>query len=209
MGTNRHFEHLATCSSDDTLCSAPSRRLGNSQTSWRRPRVWIWLQSKGKHAPKPVQSITWGVVLLWNCHADCVLRPLIERKRRCKENRKTWSLRVHPSEEGPAQSQVWQPAVVLFCKILGQRIDFVKLFWRHHVLFCVHRKRAKLHGQFKGMVRGAQKGALSGKKMQKKKRKTWTFFILLNGLCDVCEISCSSACWNADIHCVCEKPVCF
>ncbi|XP_037534826.1 RRP12-like protein [Nematolebias whitei] len=33
------------------------------------------------------------------------------------------------------------------------------------------RKRAKLHGQFKGMVRGAQKGALSGKKMQKKKRK--------------------------------------
>uniref|UniRef100_A0A1A7YHG6 Ribosomal RNA processing 12 homolog n=1 Tax=Iconisemion striatum TaxID=60296 RepID=A0A1A7YHG6_9TELE len=34
------------------------------------------------------------------------------------------------------------------------------------------RKRAKLHGQFKGMVRGAQKGALSGKKMQKKKRKT-------------------------------------
>uniref|UniRef100_A0A1A8EZW3 Ribosomal RNA processing 12 homolog n=1 Tax=Nothobranchius korthausae TaxID=1143690 RepID=A0A1A8EZW3_9TELE len=34
------------------------------------------------------------------------------------------------------------------------------------------RKRARLHGQFKGMVRGAQKGALSGRKMQKKKRKT-------------------------------------
>ncbi|KAM6916699.1 RRP12-like protein [Xenentodon cancila] len=34
------------------------------------------------------------------------------------------------------------------------------------------RKRAKLHGQFKGMVRGAQQGALSGKKMQRKKRKT-------------------------------------
>ncbi|XP_071336805.1 RRP12-like protein [Trachinotus anak] len=33
------------------------------------------------------------------------------------------------------------------------------------------RKRAKLQGQFKGMVRGAQKGALSGKKMQMKKRK--------------------------------------
>ncbi|XP_041866150.1 RRP12-like protein [Melanotaenia boesemani] len=33
------------------------------------------------------------------------------------------------------------------------------------------RKCAKLHGQFKGMVRGAQKGALSGKKMQAKKRK--------------------------------------
>ncbi|XP_029305253.1 RRP12-like protein [Cottoperca gobio] len=33
------------------------------------------------------------------------------------------------------------------------------------------RKRAKLQGQFKGMVRGAQKGALSGKKMLKNKRK--------------------------------------
>ncbi|XP_077437828.1 RRP12-like protein [Vanacampus margaritifer] len=33
------------------------------------------------------------------------------------------------------------------------------------------RKRAKLQGQFKGMVRGAQKGALSGRKMQKSKRK--------------------------------------
>ncbi|XP_071769461.2 RRP12-like protein [Centroberyx gerrardi] len=33
------------------------------------------------------------------------------------------------------------------------------------------RKRAKLQGQFKGMVRGAQKGALSGKKMQRNKRK--------------------------------------
>ncbi|KAM9808735.1 RRP12-like protein [Syngnathus typhle] len=34
------------------------------------------------------------------------------------------------------------------------------------------RKRAKLQGQFKGMVRGAQKGALSGRKMQKSKRRT-------------------------------------
>ncbi|XP_056147763.1 RRP12-like protein [Lampris incognitus] len=34
-----------------------------------------------------------------------------------------------------------------------------------------HRKRAKLQGQFKGMVRGAQKGALSGRKMQRNKRK--------------------------------------
>ncbi|XP_068448773.1 RRP12-like protein [Clinocottus analis] len=34
------------------------------------------------------------------------------------------------------------------------------------------RKRAKLQGQFQGMVRGAQKGALSGKKMQMKKRKS-------------------------------------
>lgn len=33
------------------------------------------------------------------------------------------------------------------------------------------RKRAKMQGQFKGMVRGAQKGALSGKKMQKNKKK--------------------------------------
>lgn len=33
------------------------------------------------------------------------------------------------------------------------------------------RKRAKLQGQFKGMVRGAQKGALSGRKMQKRKGK--------------------------------------
>ncbi|XP_061545527.1 LOW QUALITY PROTEIN: RRP12-like protein [Phycodurus eques] len=33
------------------------------------------------------------------------------------------------------------------------------------------RKRAKLQGQFKGMVRGAQKGALSGRKMQKSKRR--------------------------------------
>merc|ERR1712035_110364 len=33
------------------------------------------------------------------------------------------------------------------------------------------RKRAKLEGQFKGMVRGAQKGALSGKKMQRRKGK--------------------------------------
>ncbi|KAM4608020.1 RRP12-like protein [Polymixia lowei] len=33
------------------------------------------------------------------------------------------------------------------------------------------RKRAKLQGQFKGMVRGAQKGAVSGKKMQRNKRK--------------------------------------
>lgn len=32
------------------------------------------------------------------------------------------------------------------------------------------RKRAKLQGQFKGMVRGAQKGALSGKKMLKKRK---------------------------------------
>ncbi|XP_062319179.1 RRP12-like protein [Osmerus eperlanus] len=33
------------------------------------------------------------------------------------------------------------------------------------------RKRAKMQGQFKGMVRGAQKGALSGKKMQKNKKR--------------------------------------
>ncbi|KAJ8014068.1 hypothetical protein DPEC_G00036410 [Dallia pectoralis] len=34
------------------------------------------------------------------------------------------------------------------------------------------RKKAKMQGQFKGMVRGAQKGALSGKKMQRNKWKT-------------------------------------
>ncbi|XP_030626814.1 RRP12-like protein isoform X2 [Chanos chanos] len=33
------------------------------------------------------------------------------------------------------------------------------------------RKKAKLQGQFKGMVRGVKKGALSGKRMQKNKRK--------------------------------------
>ncbi|XP_057703940.1 RRP12-like protein [Corythoichthys intestinalis] len=33
------------------------------------------------------------------------------------------------------------------------------------------RKRAKLQGQFKGMVRGAQKGALSGRKVHKRKRR--------------------------------------
>uniref|UniRef100_A0A3Q3WNJ1 Uncharacterized protein n=1 Tax=Mola mola TaxID=94237 RepID=A0A3Q3WNJ1_MOLML len=33
------------------------------------------------------------------------------------------------------------------------------------------RKRAKLQGQFKGMVRGAQKGALSGRKMHRRKGK--------------------------------------
>ncbi|MBN3295832.1 RRP12 protein, partial [Amia calva] len=38
------------------------------------------------------------------------------------------------------------------------------------ILNCVHRKKAKLQGQFKGMVRGAQKGAQSGKKMQRKRR---------------------------------------
>lgn len=37
--------------------------------------------------------------------------------------------------------------------------------------FYVRRKRAKLQGQFKGMVRGAQKGALSGRKMQKRQGK--------------------------------------
>ncbi|XP_034040063.1 RRP12-like protein [Thalassophryne amazonica] len=34
------------------------------------------------------------------------------------------------------------------------------------------RKRAKLQGQFKGMVRGVQKGALSGKTLQKRKQKS-------------------------------------
>ncbi|KAG9341087.1 hypothetical protein JZ751_019841 [Albula glossodonta] len=33
------------------------------------------------------------------------------------------------------------------------------------------RKQAKLHGQFKGLVRGAQKGARLGRKMQRSKRK--------------------------------------
>ncbi|XP_026879288.2 RRP12-like protein [Electrophorus electricus] len=34
------------------------------------------------------------------------------------------------------------------------------------------RKKAKLQGQFKGMVRGAKKGVLSGKRIQKRQRKT-------------------------------------
>lgn len=40
----------------------------------------------------------------------------------------------------------------------------------------VHRKKAKLQGQFKGMVRGVKKGALSGKRMQKNKRRAWGIY---------------------------------
>lgn len=47
------------------------------------------------------------------------------------------------------------------------------------VCVCFHRKRAKLQGQFKGMVRGAQKGALSGNKMQRTKKKAWRVYMAL------------------------------
>lgn len=93
------------------------------------------------------------------CHA--------ERKRRCEEKRKAGSLCVHPSEEGPAQSQVPSALPVWSGTWFTQECE------AQTCLLLFIRKRAKLQGHFKGMVKGAQKGALSGKRMQKRKRKAW------------------------------------
>lgn len=48
---------------------------------------------------------------------------------------------------------------------------FFKYLFFYHNLNFIHRKKAKLQGQFKGMVRGAKKGALSGKRTLQKKKK--------------------------------------
>lgn len=166
QGSNRckHL-YIALCDDDAFLTAGGSgihRPLGRRQDAGS--------DYKSKVNKHNNLQLKWSCLSL-HCHSECLFLTLTERKRRCEEKRKGGSLRLHPSEEGPAQSQVWASAhaITLICRLRLQP----------KVLLYAYRKRAKLHGQFKGMVRGVQKGAQSGKKMQKKKGKAWRRWLIL------------------------------